>query len=105
MPESRADQSLAEILRYHLNIYNNYDLHFSKEWNLQQGKGEVLNGKYYCQGIFYYLKYFIDCFKEINALSKHNYIRKKEILLYAFLCVKFLLYVLCYMQLVELVRV
>lgn len=78
MPGLRADQSLAEILRYHLNIYSNYDLHFSNDWSLQQGKGEVLNGKYYCQGIFYYLKYFIDCFKEINALSKHNYIREKR---------------------------
>lgn len=76
MPGSRGDQSLDEILRYHLKIYNNYDLH--NDWSLQQGKGEVLNGKYYRQGIFYYLKYFIDCFKEINTLSKHNYIRKKK---------------------------
>lgn len=77
----RADQSLTEILRYHLNIHNNHNLHFSNDWSLQQGKGEVLNEKYYCQGIFYYLKYFVDCFKGINALNTHNCIRKKERLL------------------------
>jgi len=60
MPMSRADQSLSEILRYHLNIYNNHDLRFSDDWSLQQGKGVALNEEYYCQGVFYYLKCFID---------------------------------------------
>lgn len=97
MPGSRADQSLNDILRYHLNIYSNCDFHFSNVWSLQQGKGEILNEKYHCHSIFYYLNYFIGCFKGISALNKHNCIRKKERLLYAFLCFKFMMYVLCYM--------